>query len=135
MPSGRFPPLGLSIYSEVTGEQPAAGVHRVKTPEKRSAPVYSGCSQHPKTHRSATHVGFHTHPKQSISGAVPAQEAFSLCPGTTLSGLLLVDHGIDSRSGQRDAQGAPHVPAVHAEILDDVADDAVGPMGCGGPGV
>jgi len=39
------------------------------------------------------------------------------------------------RDPGKETQGAPIVPAVHAEILDDVADDAVGPMGCAGRGV
>src|SRR5213592_4928447 len=98
-------------------------------PEKRSAPVYSGCCQHPKTQRSATHVGFHMHPPQGIPSALPAQEALSLCPRTALSGVLLVADGFDPRSRQRDAQGAHTLSAAHAEILDDVADDPIAPVG------
>ena len=84
------------IFSKVTGKSPLDEPQHVKTPGKRSAPVYSGCSEHPKTPRSATHVGFHTHPKQGISGALPVQEALSLRPSAALSGLLLVGYGVDS---------------------------------------
>ncbi len=37
--------------------------------------------------------------------------------------------------GKGDAQGAPIVPAAHADIWDDVAHDPVGTMGCGSRGV
>src|SRR5207249_2518782 len=104
-------------------------------PEKRSAPVYSGCSQHPKTQRSATHVGFHMHSSQSIPSALPAQEALLLRPSAAPSGLLLVVDGLDPRSRQRHAQGAQTIPAAHAQILDGCADDPVGTMGCGSRGV
>src|SRR2546430_6524216 len=57
----------LFYYSEVTGEQPWAGAPHRKTPEKRSAPVSSGCRQHPKTPRSATPVGFHPRSEEHTS--------------------------------------------------------------------
>ena len=47
---------GLAYYSE--RPEVADAVIEAKTPENRSAPVYPECRQHPKTHRSATHIGF-----------------------------------------------------------------------------
>src|ERR1043166_5796809 len=102
----------------------------MKTPGKRSAPVYSGCSQHPKTHRSVTHVGSHMHPFQGIPGAFPVQEALSLCPGPALSGLLLAGDRLDSCAGQGDTEGAQALSALEAPLLARCREGAVGPMGC-----
>src|SRR6266446_10943782 len=123
------------MFSKVTGEQTSAGGCYLKLPKNINAPGYSGCRQQPKTHRSKTHGGLHMHPKQSIPSPLPAQEALSLRPSAAFSGLLWVTERLDPRSRQRDAQGAPIVPAAPADIWDDVAHDPVGTMGCGSRGV
>src|SRR5437016_4021320 len=104
----------------------------MKTPENGSATVYSGCSEHPKTHRSKTQVGLHMHPEQSISGALPTQEALSLRSSPALARLLLVTDRLHPRPRHRDAQGAPCLPATYAEVLDHPADGPVRAMGCRG---
>src|SRR5512132_3469793 len=101
----------------------------MKAPEKRSAPVYAGCSQHPNTHRSATHLGSHMHPPQDISGAVPVQEALSLCPSAALPGVLLARDRADPRSGQGHDEGTWGLSALEAPLWDDPADGPVEPVG------
>src|SRR5262245_10190145 len=120
----------IPINSKVTGESQGEAPSVVKPPEKRSAPVYAGCSQHPNTHRSATHVGSHMHPPQGIAGSLPVQAALSLCPSAALSGVLLAVNRGDPRSGERDAQGTWGVFASEASILDDSAYGPVEPVGC-----
>src|SRR5262249_21197751 len=52
----------VTSYSQVTDERPCDKTQPMKTPEKRSAPVYSGCKQQAKTHRSETHVSAYASP-------------------------------------------------------------------------
>src|SRR5437763_11039595 len=98
----------------------------MKTPKNKSAPVYSGCSEHPKTHRSQTHMGSHMHPAYSISGALPVQAALPLRPSSALSGLLLAGDCLDSCPGQGDTEGAQALPALDAALLDHRADGPIG---------
>ncbi len=60
----------------------------------------------------------HMHSVQRNQRTLQMQAHFSLCPGTSLLGILLAADSPDSRQWQRHLEGIVPVSASEAQILD-----------------
>jgi len=90
-------PFAYHLYLKSDGRELLGRDATRQMPEKRSAPVYSGCSEHPKAHRSVTQVESYMHLPQGIPGTLPMQEVLPLCSSAALFGVLLAGSAIRAR--------------------------------------